>query len=164
LRLVAQKAQASAGPHWLGGVVVKVAPRQVAHRGLRGGHIPSDDTRDLISGIEATPDTAMVHWTRCPGIAREEPEEKLLIEVFNWPVAAVQTLRLLAGHVVRADRASIKSAFVITHVQRARPAWRVQGRLEFGSTLSPSEWRRFTKALCHTYSDSERRGSISPNH
>ena len=67
------------------------------------------------------------------GLARKEPAEKLLSEVLDRPVATGQLLRFPAGHAVRADRASLKSAFVITHVRRGGAAWRVQGRLEFGS-------------------------------
>jgi hypothetical protein len=59
----------------------------------------------------------------------------VLSEVLDRPVAAVRTPRLPAGHAVRADRTSLKPAFVTTHVRRGVAAWGVQGGLEFGSDL-----------------------------
>ena len=125
-------------------------------RGSATAHIPSADTRDLKTAIEARPDT--------PGLARKEPDEKLLIEVLDRPVTTEQTLRFPAGHAVRADRASLKSAFMITHVQRGRPVWRVQDGVGFGSKPSLMAWNCFNTALCRTYSDSAWLGCISLNH
>jgi hypothetical protein len=68
------------------------------------------------------------------------------MEVLDRRVAKGQPPRLSTGHAVRAGKASIKSAFVITHVQSGGAVWQVQGGLEFGSKLSGTVWNWFIAA------------------
>jgi hypothetical protein len=107
------------------------------------------DTRDLITGIEAKRDTPVESPDTMSGaLHRRSQTRKLLIEVLDRPVAATQTLRLAAGHGVRADRASLKSAFVVTHVRPEKlvkefPRW---GDLQL---CRLEKLRKFQYIRCH---------------